>query len=113
MYAPWFQLSLQILAAQQAAAGVVMHRVGLMVTAGAAGAAMPDPELVRMVAEKWIAATEGALAVPAALTAMNRGIAAGPAAASAAAAGAAAAIMRPAMRRVHANARRLRRKRYK
>lgn len=107
MFAPWFHLLSDLASAQIAANEVVTRRMIGFANASAKGQLASDPELTRMVVEKWAATLSGAAAIPTAIMAL----AAQPDTMVGASATLTRAIMAPTLVRLKANNRRLRRKR--
>jgi len=93
-----------------AAGETIMRRMSGFATASQDGRLLDDPELTGMIAEKWIAAAETALAVGPAILAQSPMLAMHPERIADAMANVARATLKPGLKRTRANARRLRRK---
>lgn len=102
MFSAWFSLVSDLTAAQLSAQEIIARRMVGFAASHAKGTLATDPELTRMISEKWAASFAGATAMAAA--------AANPASFTDAGAAMTRAALTPALRQLKANNRRLRRR---
>jgi hypothetical protein len=106
VFTSWFTLLSELASAQVSANEIIARRMLGFAEATAKGRLADDPELTRMVVEKWAAMASGAAAMPAAMLAL----AVKPDTMLNASAALTRAAMTPALVRLKSNSRRLRRK---
>lgn len=106
MFSAWFSLVTDLTAAQLSAQEIIARRMIGFAASHAKGTLATDPELTRMVTEKWSASIAGASAMSTAMVTA----AANPANIMEAGAAVTRAAVTPALRQLKANNRRLRRR---